>query len=61
MQILAAVCHRQVSGDESSDVQLHQRGVWYRRQTEQAPGQSPEARRTEREQDQTFKLLMEAV
>ena len=42
-----------MSGDELSDVQLYQRGVWYRGQTEQAPGQSPEAHHTEREQDQT--------
>ena len=40
-----------MSGEASSDVQLHQRGVWYR---EQAPGQSPEAHRPEREQDQTL-------
>ena len=29
-------------------------GVWYRRQTEQAPGQSLEVHRTEQEQDQTL-------
>ena len=53
-QIFLTACHRQMSGDESSDVQLHQRGVWHRGQTEQAPGQSPEARHMEREQDETL-------
>ena len=41
-QIFLTACHRQMSGDESSDVQLHQREMWYTVQTEQSPGQSLE-------------------
>ena len=43
-----------MSSDESGDVQLDQKGVWYRGQTEQVPGQSPEEHRKKREQDQTL-------
>ena len=43
-----------MSSDESGDVHLDQKGVWYRGQTEQVPGQSPEEHRKKREQDQTL-------
>ena len=43
-----------MSSNESSDVILHQRGVWYRGQTEQTPGKSSEAHRTEREQARLY-------
>ena len=50
----STACHQQMSSDESGDVQLDQKGVWYRGQTEQVPGQSPEEHRKKREQDQTL-------
>ena len=53
-QIFLTECHRQMSGDESSDVHLHQSRVWYTRQTEQALGQSPGEHRKKQEQDQTL-------
>ena len=38
-----------MSGDESSDVQLHQRGVKYTRKAEQVPWLSPEEHRKKQE------------
>ena len=48
-RIFLSVCQRQMSGEESSGVQLHQAD-----KTEQAPGQSPEEHRKKQEQDQTL-------